>query len=246
MNKIFKSVAVMCLCAGMILFAVSCGKKNEATDKGNTTIQNQTGNQNQTEQNGTENQTPENEVPKAPTPTNLVFGEDKSEIEIAKATYAVPCEKDVIDAFNKASEAVLWFNMYSVPALDKEAVYVQDGVHYAKVKSKSVTNLETMRQYLETLFVYDLADLIMDDNSDTQRFIEREDGLYCVAYARFRGVTDEVFSVSKVSDEEYVISVSYKVIDFNGEYTGEGQSEYSFIKQDGNWVFDEGFALHRI
>ncbi len=243
MNSLFKRLAVLAVCISTAVFAVACSdnKEQENTQKDKQQNQSQT----QEKQEGQEEQE-ENDVPKAGIPTHLVFGEGKDNIEISGKAYEAPSEQDVIDAYKKASEAILWFNGYAVPALDKNSMYSEDGVQYAKVKSQTVTDFKSLREYLEGVFDFDMADLLMEDNGDTKRFTERQDGLYCVAYNRYRGVADEVYSVSKESEDEYVITVDYKQVDAKGTVIQTRTAKYSFVNVDGKWAFDINFTLHCI
>lgn len=157
-----------------------------------------------------------------------------------------PTEQNIIDAYKTAADVVGWFSIISTPPLDTEKTVDVDGLTYCKVKSEQVTSIDTLRKYLETLFDYDMADLLIDINDENKRFIERDDGLYCTSFSFLpTGYSDEEnYAVTKVSDEEYKLAVSYQVLNDDGSVKADRIQNCTFKKIDGRWVF-YNFILYR-
>lgn len=157
-----------------------------------------------------------------------------------------PTDQDIIDAYKTAADVVGWFSIISTPPLDTDKTVDVDGLAYCKVKSEQVTSTDTLRKYLETIFDYDMADLLMDINDENQRFIERDDGLYCTSFAFLpTGYSDEEnYAVTKVSDDEYKLAVSYQVLNDDGSVKADRIQNCTFKKIEGRWVF-YNFILYR-
>lgn len=158
-----------------------------------------------------------------------------------------PTEADIIDMYKKAAAAVEWFNNISVPPLDRDITAEIDGLMYAKVKSQTVVDLDSLRAYLETLLDKDMADLLIDYNTEINRFVEKDGALYCTTFAfAVQGYSgEETYSVTKKSDDEYTLEVSYQKFDEEGNVKADRVQKCNFKKLDGRWVFED-FLLYCI
>ncbi len=157
-----------------------------------------------------------------------------------------PTEQNIIDAYKTAADAVGWFSITTVPPLDTDKSMDVDGITYYKVKSEQVNSLETLKMYLETLFDTDMADLLIDLNDENQRFIDGDDGLYCTSFAFEPSYysDEETYAVTKVSDDEYKLAVSYQLLNDDGSVKDDRTQNCTFKKINGRWVF-YNFILYR-
>ncbi len=157
-----------------------------------------------------------------------------------------PTHDDIVAAYKAAADAVGWFNIVSAPPVVPDSEVNIDGLFYSKVNSEKVVDFATLRAYLETLMDYDLADLLMDCNTEIKRFVEHEGALYCTTFVfKPQWYTEkEEFRTEKVSDTEYTIYIDYQYIDNDGVIEDKTQ-KHTFEKVDGRWIFT-GFYLYRL
>lgn len=222
--KISGKIASVLLCVGMILLAVSCSSpKTEEKPK--------TDNQQQTEQQKTDTEN----LDKA-----SQSGYDWAKIPEYPSGY--PTQDDIISVYKTAGDAFKWFTQTGKPPIDENSTYDKDGITYFKVRSAQVTNLETLRVYLETLFGEDVVDLLMDYNSEINRFIENENGELFVTNFSFKPTgfgDDETYEVTKNSDDSYTLAVNYQLLNDDGSVKADRTEKYQYQKVAGRWIFTE-------
>ncbi len=151
-----------------------------------------------------------------------------------------PSAQEVVTAYKQANDPFCWFVQTKLPPLDKEDEYMYNGIPYYRVLSDQIVNLETLEKYLTLFYNDEIVELLIDVNSEIEKFVEDENGnLYCNAFAYVpEGIGEkEDYKVEKNSETSYTLTVSFDRLKEDGSIRGKGTERYVYEKIDGRWLF---------
>lgn len=157
-----------------------------------------------------------------------------------QTTYTPPDREQVRNAYDRAVDAVGWFQSGTMPCTGS-TVSLESGV-YRKVSYAGVESLNDLKNYLRGLFSEELVDSLLTKKIDGEacRFLEKSGVLYELQRELpVRERTGRVkVSVRRRSARRYEVDVQTQLLAADGKtVTGVKYNACFFEKQEEKWIF---------
>lgn len=161
-------------------------------------------------------------------------------------------EDSVHNAFRKALEVYGWFDLCSME-MDYSKTAQINGQTYYKVISSEVVSYSELRTLVYSLFSVETGDRLLDENSETPKYIDYNGELYGIDAARGAdtGKGEYTAEVEYVSNTSILYKVRVELIDFDEnagidnyrKVVGYEDYTYNYEYINNKWVFTN-FSLY--